>query len=96
MNFEVSIDTNLLENTCYQNSIVIAYDKIVELFGQPIKIKKDERSTVEWIIKWEDGTITAIYDWYSSYLDIEKVTDWHIGGLDKNAAHYLYEYIKST
>lgn len=94
MLFEIIKNTDLLLGTHYQNSIVIEYNKLIKLFGEPIEFEEDEKTRAEWIIKWEDSVITSIYDYKSNYIPVTDVTDWHIGGLNKKAVNYLYEHIR--
>lgn len=101
MKLEVNKNMDLLIGTHYQNSIVISYSKLVELFGEPILYDVDVPDLdtraewiIEWVISWGENIITIIYDWKSNYLELDQVTDWHIGGLDRNAADYLFMYIK--
>ena len=96
MQFKTSKDTDLLKDTFYQDSINISYEELVKLFGEPLIYGEEENSKTraEWIIEWEDGGITTIYDWKSEYIPVEDVVDWHVGGVNNKAAEYLHDYFK--
>ena len=68
--------------TSLQGYITATYDQLVARFGQPDG--GGDKTTVEWVLEFADGTVATIYDWK---LD-ETPTDmynWHIGGKNKTA-----------
>jgi hypothetical protein len=86
--------------TSLQGSIVTTYAELVQVFGQP-DYGPDadmDKTTCEWALQFEDGTIATIYDWktrgtpYGQY-------DWHIGGSsgffggDAGAGQRAVEYV---
>lgn len=76
--------------TCLQGTINTSYDRLVELFGQPIQMEEtDGKVQVEWAIKFTDGTLATIYDWKEEKR-ASSVTEWHVGG---HTQHALYNVI---
>lgn len=61
------------------------YQQMVEAFGEPEEIYGDEKSTVEWLLKFEDGTIATIYDYYGLLRDPLGGFLWNIGGHTEQA-----------
>ena len=87
MKFEVkNEDFGVANGTSLQGYISATFDELVNTFGEPGK--GDEYKTdAEWIIEFNDGTVATIYNWKdgrnycgSGGLDVEDITDWHIGG----------------
>lgn len=87
MKFEVkNEDFGVANGTSLQGYISATFDELVNTFGEPGK--GDEYKTdAEWIIEFDDGTVATIYNWKdgrnycgSDGLDVEDITDWHIGG----------------
>ena len=86
--------------TCLQGDIVITYDKLVEVLGEPLKGSLDLKTQCEWVItffpKNSPRQVATIYDWKlgKQYLgeegtDKENIKYWHIGGYDKIVVDYL-------
>lgn len=63
------------------------YGRIVDLFGEPY-ILNDGKIQVEWVIKFDDGTIADIYDWKVE-VDPMRNKEWTIGGSNKKALYYI-------
>jgi len=79
MKFTKDADVNM---TCLQGYISAKYDQLVKVFGEPDG--GGDKTTVEWALKFEDGTIATIYDW-KEYSTPMYEYDWHIGGHNKKA-----------
>lgn len=49
------------------------------------------KSTYHWQVRFPDGTVLTIYDYYSSnaHADDEEEVDWSIGGRDSDAVELL-------
>lgn len=56
------------------------YDRLVERLGEPT-FTGDDKTTVEWLIAFEDGKVATVYDW-KTYDTPMRAYDWHIGGHD--------------
>lgn len=69
----------------YLATIEVGYTDLVAAFGKPSEGDK-YKTEAEWTIRFPKGQKIAIYNYknskcYSSTMpDIEKVTEWHIGG----------------
>jgi hypothetical protein len=68
--------------TSLQGYIRATYAELVERFGEPEA--GGDKTTVEWCLAFEDGTIATIYDW-KEYETPMYAYDWHIGGMSKTA-----------
>jgi len=70
--------------------------EIESIFGEPTYTdnSKHEKVTVEWVIKFENGTFATIYD-YKRYEQgtpkMDEVYEWHIGGENLEAARLVSE-----
>ena len=90
-----TINTN---GTHLQGHIHCDYDKLTEVFGYPLDsgFVDTYKSDVEWVIQFNDGTIATIYNWKNgrnylgdSGLYPEEITDWHVGGYNKQAVEKI-------
>ena len=90
MNFKQA-NWDAVNGTSLQGYIPATYDQLVERFGQPEG--GGDKTTVEWMLQFEDGTVATIYDWkeYSTPL---YVYDWHIGGKSKQAVARVRQALK--
>ena len=68
--------------TSLQGYITATYDQLVERFGQPES--GGDKTTVEWMLQFEDGTVATIYDWKVDETPTY-MYNWHIGGKNKTA-----------
>ena len=68
--------------TSLQGYMRATYAQLVERFGQPEG--GGDKTTVEWCLKFEDGTVATIYDW-KEYETPMYEYDWHIGGKSERA-----------
>ncbi len=78
-----------------QGKIECTYDKLVELFGEPLPGDGD-KTHCEWVVAFIDGpeaTIATIYDW-KEWISPKNVTDWHIGGFSKAAAQKVQKAVE--
>lgn len=78
----------LVTGTSLQGHIVTTYGELVEKFGEPNK--GGDKTTVEWRLDFEDGTIATIYDWKYGETPMHK-TEWNIGGKNSDAVFRVYE-----
>jgi hypothetical protein len=71
--------------------------EIESVFGKPWESDGDSgdgKVTVEWILRFEDGTIATIYDWKRYEMGTPRANelyDWHIGGENQNAISRVME-----
>ena len=75
-------DWEVVNGTSLQGYINATYDQLVERFGQPEG--GGDKTTVEWMLQFEDGTVATIYDWKVDETPTY-MYNWHIGGKNKNA-----------
>lgn len=81
-NTDNELKPNLITGTVKLESVTVSYNRLVELFGPPLKSRDTEKSTVEWIIRL-DGQLLTIYD-YNSGKAPEKNNKWSIGGFSNS------------
>jgi len=78
-----------------------SYNDIFFVLGEPTykAAQKNEydKVSVEWIIRWEDGLFTTIYDYKLEWKDAlcrkknaTDLYDWHIGGSDYCVVSRVY------
>jgi hypothetical protein len=79
MKFTTGANANM---TCLQGSMPARYDELVAVFGEPEG--GGDKTTVEWCLAFEDGTVATIYDW-KEYETPMYEYNWHIGGMSKLA-----------
>jgi hypothetical protein len=79
MKFTTGADANM---TSLQGYMQAYYHQLVEVFGEPEG--GGDKTTVEWCLSFEDGTVATIYDW-KEYDTPTGLYNWHIGGKSKQA-----------
>ena len=76
--------------------------EIEAVFGQPTfdeeveEFSGDGKITVEWSLRFEDGTYATIYDWKRYELGtpaMDERTDWNIGGNSPRALELVAEML---
>jgi hypothetical protein len=90
MKFITEADAN---RTCLQGSVPAYYHELVAVFGEPDG--GGDKTTVEWCLEFEDGTVATIYDW-KEYETPMGLYHWHIGGHNKRAVHAVISTLKET
>ena len=74
MKFTNDADRN---GTHLQGYVQAYYHQLVEVFGEPEG--GGDKTTAEWALEFEDGTVATIYDW-KEYETPMGLYHWHIGG----------------
>lgn len=74
--------------THLQGYVNAYYHQLVEVFGEPTYSSGGDKTTVEWVIEFKDGTIATIYDW-KCYETPMGEYEWHIGGFDYAAVNHV-------
>lgn len=69
----------MASGTSLRGYVTTTYQTLVERLGAPRGGSADGKSTVEWIMVFEDGTVATIYDWKTNSTP-KDTYDWHIGG----------------
>jgi hypothetical protein len=84
--------------TWLQGHIETTRAKIQEAFGEPTFYEAGDKVTVEWGLRFEDGTIATIYDW-KRYEDgapeLYEEIQYNIGGLTEEAAARVKEVLET-
>ena len=87
-NDDETLDAN---NTHLVGKITATRAQLSKVFGEPRVYGSgdgDGKVTLEWIIYFNDGTLSTIYDWKRYKLGTpgdNEVEEYHIGGRDFNA-----------
>ena len=69
--------------THLQGNIYACYHELVAVFGEPES--GGDKTTVEWALKFEDGTVATIYDWKEyRVLEMNEKIEWHIGSFNSS------------
>ena len=68
--------------TSLQGYVQAYYHQLVAVFGEPEG--GGDKTTVEWVLAFADGTIATIYDW-KEYETPMGLYSWHIGGRGQKA-----------
>lgn len=91
MNFTKDANSNM---TSLQGYITAYYHQIEEIFGEPDH-RNGDKTTVEWCLQFDDGTVATIYDWKEYETPFGKYR-WHIGGRNQDAVDRIYEAMGVT
>lgn len=74
-----------INGTHLQGYIVATLDQIEDTFGEPV-LGDGYKTTTEWSIEFEDGTIATIYDWKrDSAPTYGQTIEWNVGGFTHDA-----------
>lgn len=95
----ISTDWEKSSGSGLQGYITTTYDKLVEVFGEPVQYGEGDKVTAEWIIEFMDTetyelTYATIYDWKQYELGTPyDLYDWHIGGFKRDAVDNVKELV---
>jgi len=82
-------DAGMIANGTHLEGYVNAYyHQLVEAFGEPTYTSGGDKTTVEWIIEFEDGEVATIYD-YKCYETPFGLYNWHIGGFNNSVVERI-------
>ena len=90
MKFTLDADVNM---TSLQGYMEAYYHQLVEVFGQPDG--GGDKTTVEWCLSFEDGTVATIYDWKEWETPTGSYR-WHIGGKNSRAVDLVKQTFKQA
>ena len=92
-----------LRGTCFQGDLYASYEQIVSKIGPPHTGYDGYKTDAEWSIEFEDGTVATIYNWKDGKnyrgedgLEVEEITEWHIGGGEPCVAEWIADLIKDS
>lgn len=91
MNTNNILDFDATIGTSYQGNITATYQSLCNTFGQPQQLQSDSsdcKVRAEWIMQTPHG-IATIYDWKEYNTPLQDVTQWHIGGFNKEVVEYI-------
>jgi hypothetical protein len=74
--------------TSLQGYVNTTYANLVSLFGEGIG--GGDKTTAEWVLKFDDGTIATIYDWKESCTPMGNY-QWHVGGSSRKVVSMVQE-----
>ena len=81
--------------TSYKGDVTTTFAELVAIFGKP-KYGPNadlDKTTCEWVLTYEDGTVATIYDWMATRTPMGHFK-WHIGGYDERAVEHVLETIR--
>ena len=73
----------------------ITFAELCEIFGQPKygpNCRDLDKTTCEWALTFEDGTIATIYDYKTDWTPMGEY-EWHIGGHSEAAVDRVVDTI---
>lgn len=81
-----------LNGTSLQGYIDCDYETLCNVFGKETSDGDGYKVDAQWELEFSDGTVATIYNWKNGKnydeddgLEVSEITDWHIGGHDKQA-----------
>lgn len=88
------VNANKANGTSLQGYVTTTFEKLNRIFGEPLYPNSGDGKVIcEWVIEWEDGTISTIYCWKVGKVPTEEY-QWHIGGYSQKAVEYVKEMMK--
>ena len=66
-----------VNGTSLKGYVTATYAELVARFGEPER--GGDKTTAEWALAFEDGTVATIYDW-KEYETPMGEYNWHVGG----------------
>lgn len=88
--------------TSLRGYVNVSHADLIKVFGIP-KVWDDYKTDAEWQICFEDGTRATIYNWKNGKnycgvdgLDVQDITEWHIGGFNQDAVDRVLEALHAT
>jgi hypothetical protein len=79
MKFTKNADTN---GTYLQGYLLARFEDLEAVFGE--SAGAGDKTTQEWSLQFEDGTVATIYDW-KEYTTPCGLYEWHVGGASSQA-----------
>lgn len=90
----------LSEGTSYVGKMQIPYQKLIDKLGKSNQDNDGYKVDAEWLISTPAG-IATIYNYKTGKnycrnegLEVEQITDWHIGGNSKNVVAYIGKFLE--
>ena len=96
MNYNKLTSTLKANGTSLQGYVNTTFEHLENILGEPIYPDSGDGKVVcEWVLEFEDGTITTIYCWKLKTAPTTEY-NWHIGGVSEKAVKYVEEILKQT
>ena len=73
--------------TWLQGHTTTTRDNLEAVFGLPTVYEEGDKVTIEWGLRFEDGTLATIYDWKRS-------PGWSVGGYSPKAVELVQQFIR--
>jgi len=83
MKYETNIPIKNVHGTSLRGYVTTTKRILEEAFGEPVFYGEGDKVTVEWIIRFADGSVATIYDWKryeEGTPELDEVFEWNIGG----------------
>ena len=85
--------------TWLQGHIVTTRANLEAVFGKPIRYEDGGKVTIEWGLKFEDGTIATVYDWKRYEMGtpaLDEEITYNIGGMLPEAVKRVQEALETS
>lgn len=81
-----------------RGEIKASYAELCAAFGPPARAADTHQSVVEWVLRFSDGTVAAIYDFIAERPTgpIEECQHWHVGGHTSRALLRVVEVLEAV
>jgi hypothetical protein len=86
--YTVADNFDAVNGTCLQGYITTDYATLLATFGE--SLGGGDKTTQEWILIGEDGTVATIYDWKYDTTPMHKC-EWNIGGESRKAVELVQD-----
>jgi len=86
--YTVQDNFDALNGTHLQGYITTDFATLVATFGE--SLGSGDKTTQEWVLVGEDGTVATVYDWKQPCTPLHKC-EWHIGGNDYRAVELVQD-----
>jgi hypothetical protein len=91
--YTVTDNWDVANGTCLQGYITTNYATLVKAFGP--SLGEGDKTTQEWILVGNDGTVATIYDWKYGTTPMH-TCQWNIGGNKPQAVELVLNALKGT
>ena len=88
---KINSDKTAANGTSLRGYVRTTHKILTKLLGEPLKGSSDGKTTCEWILEFEDGTVATIYDWKQKETPKDYFY-WSVGG----HTHKALECIKQV
>jgi hypothetical protein len=93
LTYEVDDLVNINGTSLQLRRVKIPYSKLVDLFGDPLKIEGGDHARYHWPLEFSDGKVLDIYDWNDDRR-IWEVDEWNVAAKDFMTAARLYDILE--